>query len=140
MKQRSHNSTVHAFLNSRIFLLGSLIVAIFFALGFARAYYQDFKVKKEISRLEAEVSALENKKIESLDILSYVQSDAYVEDRARTELHMKKPGERVLLLQDTDTTIEADWQAHEQTRQFISNPVKWWYYFTHKPLPQESDN
>ena len=43
------------FFGSRLFLLVGLAVAVLFAFGFARAYYQDYKVRQEIRALQEEV-------------------------------------------------------------------------------------
>jgi len=132
MKKQTHD--IKQFFSSRIFLLIALVIAILFALGFARAYYKDYKVKQEIHRLETELSSLEKKKIESFELLKYVSSDVYVEDRARTELNMKKAGEHVLILNTQGGYSVPSTKEDINTGQMISNPIKWLYYFIHKPL------
>jgi cell division protein FtsB len=132
MKQ-DQQSSIGRFFSSRVFLVIALIVVSFFALGFARAYYQDYKVKQEIRALEAQVASLEKKKIESIEILKYVKSDAYVEDQARTELNMKEPGEQVVYLKDTGAPERINGEVGDlgETGQNLSNPIKWVYYFMH---------
>ncbi len=137
-----HNNTQNAlmrFFSSRSFLVVSLIIVSLCALGFARAYYQDYKVKQEIKQLEHEVSQLEKKKLDSLDMLKYVVSNEYVEDKARTELNMKKPGEHMVFIQNPrDEDGEHIYEESSTDRHFLSNPVKWLYYFTHQDLPEGS--
>lgn len=127
------------FFSSRLFLFVMLGIAVVVAAGYARAYYQDYKIKQEINKLQEEVSSLQKKKIQSLDILEYVSSSAYVEDQARIELNMKKPGEKVLFINNDEALNNAENQETPSSvdGQFISNPVKWLYYFIHKPLPKE---
>jgi len=105
------------------------------AIGYARAYYQDYKIKQEIRELKNEISQLERKKIESLEILDYVMSPAFVEEKARTELHMKKPGEKVAIIEGQGMVKQGEKTDNSGDRQMISNPLKWWYYFLHKPNP-----
>lgn len=137
MTEYEKKTSVGRFFASRSFLLVALIIVTLLALGFARAYYQDYRVKREIQQLEYEVSQLEQKKLDSLDMLKYVASPAYVEDKARTELNMKKPGEHVAFLQNmVDEGAEAGDNTDISTdRQSLTNPVKWVYYFIHKELP-----
>lgn len=125
------------FFASRTFLTIALIVVSFFAFGFARAYYQDYKVKQEIRELESQVAQLEKKKIESIEILEYVKSDAYVEDQARTELNMKESGEQVVYVKDVDGGQGKNSQKSEESESghLLSNPIKWVYYFMHKSNP-----
>lgn len=120
------------FFGSRLFLIVLFIIAVLVALGYARAYYQDYKVKQEIKSLQNDVKNLEKKKLESMEILKYVTSDAFVEEKARTELNLKKPGENVLIMksEEQEDLVLAKNQAVEEKD--LSNPMKWWYYFTQR--------
>jgi cell division protein DivIC len=127
------------FFSSRLFLFIMLGIALVVAVGYARAYYQDFKIKQEIKSLQEEVSSLQKKKINSLDILKYVSSSAYVEDQARIELNMKKPGESVVFVNNEKNSSKNEAVENSTTEggQFVENPLKWLYYFIHKPLIKE---
>lgn len=127
------------FFNSRLFLFMMLGLAVVVAVGYARAYYQDYKIKQEIENLQNDVSSLKKKKINTIDILQYVSSSAYVEDQARTELNMKKPGESVVFVNNAveNTKNNAVNSMDSGGGQLISNRLKWLYYFIHKPLPKE---
>ena len=81
-----------------------------------------------------EVQQLQRKRLESMEILSYVTEDAFVEEKARIDLNMKKPGEHVLFIENQETLVDSTSEPEEQERVFVANPLKWWYYFTHKSL------
>ena len=121
------------FFGSRLFLLVGFVAAVLFAVGFARAYYQDYRVREEIRYLQSEVKNLEKKKLESLEILKYVTSLSFVEEKARTELNMKKPGEQVLIITNLENS-ENRGAANQKEVTPLSNPLKWWYYFTRQSL------
>ncbi len=127
--KRQEQSLVRRFFASRMFLLVAFIIAVLVALGYARAYYQDFKVKEEIRALQSEVKSLERKKLESLEILKYVTSPAFVEEKARTELNMKRPGENVVVVDGLLPKMKRE-VGKPVDEIYLSNPVKWWYYFT----------
>lgn len=131
---RHLQSVLRRFFASRAFLLTLLAVALLIIIGYGRAFYQDYKIKQEIARLQGEVKQLEKKKLESIEILEYVLSKNYVEDKARTELNMKKPGENVVFVTNLEQQKknEANQVASQES---LKNPIKWWYYFTHTPLP-----
>lgn len=131
--KRHTQSFWRRFFASRWFWLSAFAVALLFALGYARAYYQDYKVRQEIKALQAEVKQLESKKIESLEILKYVISPAFVEEKARTELNMKKPGENVIIVKN-QAEFEKQDEGLSTDAVLLPNPVKWWYYFTHKQI------
>lgn len=129
--QKNEKSFFKRFFGSRWFLVTAFVVAVLVAFGYARAYYQDYKIRQEINSLQEQVKKLEHKKLESMEILKYVISDAFVEEKARTELNLKKPGENVLVLknQDGDEKIEEN-SPVEKT--LLNNPIKWWYYFLNR--------
>jgi len=121
------------FFASRLFLLVCLVIMCLIALGYARAYYQDYKVKLEIERLQEEAKKLENKKLESMEILKYVSSPEFVENKARTDLNMRKPGENVAIIVNQFETVKKPENLGVDEK-VLSNMAKWWYYFTHKNL------
>ena len=133
MTPKEHASPIRRFFSSRLFLICILFAVGVVALGYARAYYQDYKIAQEIRSLEKEVSQLENKKLESLDILTYVMSDTFVEESARTQLNVKKPGEHVVVVESSVSSAVARGQLHPKD---LNNWVKWWYYFVRHSLPE----
>lgn len=127
--KKGERSFFRRFFGSRLFLMVGFVLAILVALGYARAYYQDYKIKQEIKLLQEEVKSLEKKKLESMEILKYVTSDAFVEEKARTDLNMKKPGEHAVVVKGQDTDEVVKLQDDSEEKEF-SNPQKWWEYFT----------
>jgi 3-deoxy-D-manno-octulosonic-acid transferase len=106
------------------------------AVGYARAYYQDYKIRQKIQSLQDQVNQLGYKKLESMDVLKYVTSEAFVEEKARSEFNLKKPGENVLIVKNT---AEADKSVGFEPveKPTLNNPAKWWYYFIYKTLPKD---
>lgn len=133
--KKSEHSTFGRFFSSRIFLIIIALVAILMAFSYARAYYQDYAIRQEITRLEEEVGRLEYKKLESLELLKYVSENDYVEERARLEFNLKKPGEHVINIKEGGIPQynELPENLHPQKKHLI-NPIRWWYYFTHKEI------
>ena len=70
---------------SRWFLLSLLAAAILIAVSYARAYYQDYKVRQQIAALETEVLNLQRKKLVSLDLLKQAGTEQFLEEKAKTE-------------------------------------------------------
>jgi cell division protein FtsL len=135
MNKRQEHTLVRRFFASRMFLIVAFIIAVLFALGYARAYYQDYKIKQEIRLLQEEIKGLEKKKLESMEILKYVISQEFVEEKARTELNMKLPGEKVMVI---DGLIEHKEERQNEAveNQGLSNQAKWWYYFTQNEVTE----
>lgn len=115
---------------SRWFLAIGLVVLIFLASVYFRAWYQEYQINQEISNLQTQIQNLETKKIQTLELLKYVQSNDFIETKARTELNMAKEGEQTAIIVgsgDKQTNGQADGLVVESNNQ--NNIIKWWKYF-----------
>lgn len=114
----------------RFVTLALAVLLVFFIVAFARIFFKDYELRKEISRVEQDVARLEKRKIESLDMLKRLQSDVYIEERARRELQVVRPGEKVLVA--TGLVVTSSAAKNEESESIgteLSNWKRWWYYF-----------
>lgn len=118
---------------SRWFLLGMVFLSIVMVSSYARAYYQEYLVKQEIKNLQQEVRNLEAKKIETMEIFKYVQSDSFVEEKARIELNLLKSGEKMALISNS-ATGNSNGQIPNKVVKWssVENPIKWLKFFFFK--------
>ncbi|MFB6181739.1 MAG: septum formation initiator family protein [Candidatus Magasanikbacteria bacterium] len=131
MQEEDKNKSIKKIFNSKLFLISLILVALFVGAAAFRSFYRDYQVNQEIERLKAKVDSLEREKIESMKLLDYVASKRFVEKKARSDLNLKKKGEKAMIIKDSD--INSKNSDDKETNQ-VSNPVKWWYYFTNKNL------
>jgi cell division protein FtsB len=118
---------------SRWFLLGMIFLSIILTSSYIRAYYQEYLVKQEIKNLQQEVRNLEAKKIETMEIFKYVQSDSFVEEKARTELNLLKSGEKMALISNSSVgNINGQMPDKVVKWSSIENPIKWLKFFFFK--------
>lgn len=89
-------------------------------------------MKQEIERLKSEADTLESKKIETLEILKYVQSSDFAEQKARMEFNMSKPGEQVAIVKSGGSGEIGNGQVDNIVVESsnVSNFIKWWNFFT----------
>lgn len=132
--QKKEKSFFKRFFGSRWFWVTAFVFAILIAIGYARAYYQNYRVNQEIQKMQEQVKNLEYKKIESMEILKYVISDAFVEEKARNELNLKKPGENLIIIKNPNEEAQISTTTHPVENTLLNNPIKWWYYFLHKDI------
>ncbi len=118
------------FFSSQIFVIIVAIVAVMVVFEYARAYYQDYLVRQEIAYLEDQAKKMESKKVELLEVLKYVKSDNFVEEKARTELNLVKPGEQVMVVPQASN--EPNRQENEAVVRLknIPNYKKWLNHFS----------
>jgi cell division protein FtsB len=128
--RQSAVSTWKRIFYSRWFLAALFVLCFLVLFAYARAYYADYQVGQQIKRLQAETQALQAKKIETLDLLNHVKSTAFVEEQARENLNLAKPGENmVIITQPGKVRGQASVNVVQPDEPFVSNPKQWWNYF-----------
>ncbi len=118
------------FFSSQIFVVIVAIVAVMVIFEYARAYYQDYQVRQEIAYLEDQAKKMESKKVELLEVLKYVKSDNFVEEKARTELNLIKPGEQVMVVPQVNKATDRQENEAVVRLKNIPNYQKWLNYFS----------
>ncbi len=104
----------------------------FLAFANIQTFSRDADLREEISNLEKQKQGLTKKQLESVELLSYVMSDQYIEDSARTALRMKKPDEHMAVIEGEERVVVQEHEVPgEAPRQRLANPLQWWYYFVH---------
>jgi cell division protein FtsB len=115
-------------------------ISVFLAVDFARRMATIYRIKNEAVRLEEEVvTARANG--EALEArLRYVQSDAYVEEIARTQLKWALPGETVVVVMATPQAVVAPPSDNLYTSPDMPPPETpwqaWWFLFFDAPPPR----
>jgi len=121
-----------------VFLLANVALLLVIGVSTVRETYRGWSVDREISALESQATSLEGRKTQLETLAQDLVSPDRVEYEARARLGLKKPGERVIVLEGLSTTTtwtdggEAD-PAGSQIAQdpSQSNPSRWWSYFFH---------
>jgi len=117
-----------------------ITISFFLVVDFARRTASIYRIKSEEIRLEEEVAAVRAQRQDLQDRLNYVQSDAYVEEIARTQLKWARPGETAVMVLATPQAaptppldqdyVVADMPVPEEPWQ------AWWIRFFDIPPPQ----
>lgn len=122
------------FFYSKWFILVALLAIGIVGFAFIKAYYQDYQVREAIEQLKYEASQLETKRLQSIEVLKYVQSSDFVESKARSDFNMVKPGEQVAVIVGTGTSESDYGQPQNKVIDYeqVLNPIKWWRFFFNK--------
>jgi len=87
--------------NKTRYILG---IAVFFVLSvsFIRSTFHVFKSKDRLDEVNQEVAMLERERSQIEKDIEYCKSDEYIEEKARNELNLIKPGELVYVVSGGD--------------------------------------
>jgi len=121
------------FYQSKSFILLIILIIIFFLYQIWQDYYQQGDLRKEIMRLEDQLSLISDEQTDLVDTLAYVQSDDFVEIEARTKLNLRKPGEQIIIVSSNDdiqSLVDGDSaNSYFSDNNERSNFSKWWHHF-----------
>ena len=119
-------------ISSQIFLtfLG-LILIILISIPLAKNLSKRYYINQEIKDIEHEIISLESKNKDLGKLISYLESDQFVEEQARLNLGLKKKGEEVVVIKEVEELIAIK-SANENLEDFdteATNPKRWLSYF-----------
>ena len=88
-----------------------------------------FHLSSERDKLSTEVVQLQATKIALDTQVAYANSDLAVEDWARDEAHMAKPGDKVIVLLTAENSTPEPEQQPTPTQSAVQNWEIWWALF-----------
>lgn len=121
------------FLVRRGLLLVNLIIFSLLAWGFTGEYLRHRRLKAEISRLTEEAEQLRADNSETAQLSRHFAADEAMEREARVKLGLRKPGESVIIVKDTEPEPLAPTDSTRPTGPDTAGPLGnlrlWWQYF-----------
>lgn len=124
---KPNNFFYRLFSSQRFLAIVGLVFLLFIIFPLARTYTQRRLVENEINGVKKEISDFESTNQELKDMISYLESDQSLEEQARLNLNLKKPGERVIVIEPAKNGSTTDDLNKNTTLE--SNFLKWWHYF-----------
>lgn len=107
-----------------VLILSFLVILVF---PLAKTYTQKKLMEKEIAEIQEEIAAYQKTNQELKEMITYLESDQSLEEQARLNLNLKKPGEQVIVIDDSKNSVNAG--VATTTGEVVSNFAKWWRYF-----------
>lgn len=117
------------------------IIIVLISVPLAKNVSKQYKVNKEIDSLRSEITDLGSKNSQLKDLISYMQSDQFVDEKARLNLNYKQPGESVVVVNDKTSeqsdekkfgSANVDTSKDNQKQSENNNFKKWSKYFLKK--------
>lgn len=100
-----------------------------FLIGFGKAFWQDYQIKKEINQLMREKEKWEKNKLVTLDKLQEIKSGDFAEREARLKFGLGKEGEKLVIINTFVAPTSSMKKESNTNRGVIFNPKNWWNYF-----------
>lgn len=113
--------------SQRFLAVIGLVFLVAVMLPLARTYSQKRLVEKEISEVKEQIKQYESDNQQLSELLEYLKSDQSLEEQARLNLNLKKPGEAVVVIENKNAAASAAASAAPEKRG--GNLAKWWRYF-----------
>jgi cell division protein FtsB len=113
--------------SQRFLAIIALAFLLLISFPLARTYSRRLVVEKEISDMKSQIAEFQKNNQEMQEFLGYLATPASVEEQARLNYNLKKPGEGVVVIEKPEL---ASGQTVAGTSQASSsNFAKWWRYF-----------
>lgn len=114
---------------SGVFLLLIAAVAVIFLIGFGKAFWQDYQIKKEINQLMQEKEKWEKNKLVSLEKLQEIKNGDFAEREARLKFGLGKEGEKLVIINSSGAVTSSAKKEVKLSSASVFNPKNWWNYF-----------
>lgn len=140
-KKDKQNLLKRILFNQKTLALLGLAIIVLISFPLAKNISQRYRISQEIKELEAEINNLENQNTNLKEFIDYLESDQFVEERARLNLGLKKEGEEVAVISGEYSEIQNNGNKEEgaatgifgmekeEPAKPVGNPRKWWKYF-----------
>lgn len=100
MIRKKRNFFARAIFNPKTLSFLGLIVIVAISFPISKSISKKYKIDQEILELEKEIEAMEGANSDFKKMLTYLESDSFVEEQARLNLSLKKQGEKVVVIED----------------------------------------
>ena len=110
------------FFKSKVYLIFALGLIVLLVYANSQIYKKSNKKDLDLLKKEALEEQIENKKL--INLKDYLATDVYLERQAREKFKMQKQGEKVILIEENESTIK----EQNSSKGNLPNILKWWYY------------
>jgi len=98
LNKNKKNFILRLFFSQFFLAMFGLIIIILISFPLVKNVSRGYKTNQEIKKLEKEIANLESKSSNFKDIISYLESEQFVEEQARLKLGLKKQGESAAVI------------------------------------------
>lgn len=94
-----------------------------------KSSFDVLKSKERLDKLDSEVAVLEENKKKIEEEIEFKKTDDYIEEKARNELNLIKPGERVYVVKGGEEQIESVLSGADQKIEEEEKRPNWYSWY-----------
>lgn len=135
LNRNNKNSGGKILFNQKFLALAGVVIIVLISIPLAKNISRRYEIDQEIKEMQREITELESKNSGLSGVISYLESDQFIEEQARLQLGLKKRGEEVAVIKESEgageflINKEGDLDGSINSNELISNAAKWWRYF-----------
>lgn len=115
--------------DKRFVTLIGLLIIVLISFPLAKTVSQRYRADKEIKELEEEIKKIGEKNTELSRLVDYFGSEEYLEEEARLNFGLKKPGETAIVISQKDSAIISGADQSGENSETDNNFKRWREYF-----------
>ena len=118
-------------MRSKIFFFVNIAILVLVGIGLGKVWQRGREVNQEISGLQNRLVTAQQKNVELNELITYLNSQAFIEEKARRDLGLKGEGERVVVITDEvigNNLLQSSRTEAESSRP-ATNAAKWMDFF-----------
>jgi len=110
----------------RIKYVSVIVLLAAICIGIVKSTLGVFGGRQRFKELENEVFSLKSEKIQLEESIKYKETSEFIEEKARNELNMIKPGEKVYVISSPDSLIRVNKSvlSEKNDRSYLNNSRK----------------
>lgn len=120
------SSSFAFFSNPKVFVIIALVFLLLILVPLAKNYSRKSLIEREIAEISQEIAEFENNNKDLQEMISYLQSDQSLEEQARLNMGMRRPGESVAVVQGDFLDLI---NLEKEKPAPLPNWKKWWQHF-----------
>lgn len=125
-RAQSSSRLLRFFSSPSTFAIIALVFLLLILVPLAKSYSRKRLVEKEIAGIQQEIADFEAKNKDLKEMIDYLQSDQSLEEQARLNMGLKRPGETVAVIEGE---ISGPGVISPALVDQTPNWQKWWRYF-----------
>lgn len=111
-----------------LLFVSSLVLIVVVAISFSKDFLRIKQINNELRELEQQIAEVDGYNLEISELLKYFDTDSFAELKARTELGLKKEGEKIVIIANDELNDDHALDISEEKNKSDSNIRKWLSY------------